>query len=865
MGWEPRFIKVPPPGSPQQPLLPIRRQHCYINRASAVQPPATTPSLFSSNDIRPQSHTQLLQQYETEYSIFVGDLAPETSNSDLVAVFRNPVLGLRDDREPKFIRPFLTCKNAKIMLDPVTGVSRGFGFVRFTDEADQQRALIEMHGLYCLSRPMRISPATAKVRPPGSGIPAQPGPPFQIVSREPNHVAQPVPPSGNAPGIPKPHGIDTADSYPPRYLSPIAAAIPIDGPPPISTNNNISSAGSDGLRSDTSSPVSLGGLTSTVTLFSNEGSDPVAKPFSQQMQTQHHIGIDTITTTETSTTTQTVQDHQESRKHHAQARAILGNLIGPNGEQLTITDPYNTTVFVGGLSPLINEDTLRTFFAPFGDIHYVKVPVGKNCGFVQFVRKADAENAIEKMQAFPIGGSRIRLSWGRSQYKAAQAVAQAAQAAAMRRYEVPSNHMPSALRAPTAPPSLAPIHPPLHSTPDQVSNVPSTVPSRLPPQNQQHTPTHTLLSGIDINALTQDQAIQLLRTLSADGHLGILPAATEGHDRQMEPSGHEFNSSVEPQHSFAPHPIHLSKQPQNGQMSTTPLHSHYHSPGAGLYAEEQLRAAHLASREDTIGLSPHHRHHSNHLQSQPRFGIFDHPPYNLSHSTATRDRRPSVVGAPLFSPFSPAPNHSSTPPNDALVYGSLPRRQSVLSPGLISDMNEYHAHGSRASFSGQGSCINSPTPSDSSLSPKASPTTTGSTLSESVSASSQEIGGSIVSPVLAMASGDGSGRAIVNRTVISRPGPGQQDQRLYHPQKSEPLEAICDLNGTLASLDLDSSPNPQVAGPSANVSLVSTRPLSQFGGGTWGMSVGSHYRSGIEDPATNWPPGREAIPVVTQR
>ena len=24
---------------------------------------------------------------------------------------------------------------------------------RFTDEADQQRALVEMHGLYCLSRP----------------------------------------------------------------------------------------------------------------------------------------------------------------------------------------------------------------------------------------------------------------------------------------------------------------------------------------------------------------------------------------------------------------------------------------------------------------------------------------------------------------------------------------------------------------------------------------------------------------------------------------------------------------------------------------------------------------------------------------
>jgi RNA recognition motif-containing protein len=96
-------------------------------------------------------------------------------------------------------------------------------------------------------------------------------------------------------------------------------------------------------------------------------------------------------------------------------RAILGNVIGPNGEQVTSTDPYNTTVFVGGLSPLVGEDTLRTFFVPFGEIHYVKVPVGKHCGFVQFVRKADAERAIEKMQGFPVGGSRIRLSWGRSQ------------------------------------------------------------------------------------------------------------------------------------------------------------------------------------------------------------------------------------------------------------------------------------------------------------------------------------------------------------------------------------------------------------------------------------------------------------------
>jgi RNA recognition motif-containing protein len=65
-----------------------------------------------------------------EYSIFVGDLAPEASNSDLLAVFRNPILGLRSDRAPKVVKPFYSAKSAKIMLDPVTGVSKGYGFVR---------------------------------------------------------------------------------------------------------------------------------------------------------------------------------------------------------------------------------------------------------------------------------------------------------------------------------------------------------------------------------------------------------------------------------------------------------------------------------------------------------------------------------------------------------------------------------------------------------------------------------------------------------------------------------------------------------------------------------------------------------------
>lgn len=173
MGWDPVNIKVPHPApdptSGQQSNNPgycfltfptpahaasvlnqVKHQQGNTGQSPAKAAPITMPnstkpfvmnwasSMLAASPLAtafPAATTGTqpapAQQYPKEYSIFVGDLAPETSNSDLVAVFRNPVLGLRNDREPKFIRPFLSCKSAKIMLDPVTGVSRGYGFVRY--------------------------------------------------------------------------------------------------------------------------------------------------------------------------------------------------------------------------------------------------------------------------------------------------------------------------------------------------------------------------------------------------------------------------------------------------------------------------------------------------------------------------------------------------------------------------------------------------------------------------------------------------------------------------------------------------------------------------------------------------------------
>lgn len=116
--------------SPTPVVMPNSTKPFVFNWASSVPASPPTSSLPMTTPTQQSTHQQQPPNFTKEYSIFVGDLAPEVSNSDLVAVFRNPVLGLRNDREPRFIRPFLSCKSAKIMLDPVTGVSRGYGFVR---------------------------------------------------------------------------------------------------------------------------------------------------------------------------------------------------------------------------------------------------------------------------------------------------------------------------------------------------------------------------------------------------------------------------------------------------------------------------------------------------------------------------------------------------------------------------------------------------------------------------------------------------------------------------------------------------------------------------------------------------------------
>jgi RNA recognition motif-containing protein len=264
--------------------------YCFVEFAT---PDAATKALGLNGTPVPNSSRQFKLNWASggglvdrrddrgpEYSIFVGDLGPEVNEYVLVSLFQ---------------ARFPSCKSAKIMTDAMSGQSRGYGFVRFSDENDQQRALVEMQGVYCGNRPMRISTATPKNR-------------------------------GN-------HGFGHGHQ---------------------------------------GGPMMGGGMP----------------------QQQMWGGV-------------------QGFPYGGGAGA--GGGFNPATQMNQFTDPNNTTVFVGGLSGYVTEDELRSFFQGFGEITYVKIPPGKGCGFVQFVHRHAAEMAINQMQGYPIGNSRVRLSWGRSQ------------------------------------------------------------------------------------------------------------------------------------------------------------------------------------------------------------------------------------------------------------------------------------------------------------------------------------------------------------------------------------------------------------------------------------------------------------------
>ncbi|CAG2166315.1 unnamed protein product [Oppiella nova] len=121
----------------------------------------------------------------------------------------------------------------------------------------------------------------------------------------------------------------------------------------------------------------------------------------------------------------------EYNDHHCAATALLTmNKRQCMGRELKVnwaTSPGNTGpkpdtskhfhIFVGDLSPEIETQQLRDAFSPFGEISDCRVVrdpqtlKSKGYGFVSFVKKQDAENAIATMNGQWLGSRAIRTNW----------------------------------------------------------------------------------------------------------------------------------------------------------------------------------------------------------------------------------------------------------------------------------------------------------------------------------------------------------------------------------------------------------------------------------------------------------------------
>lgn len=88
-----------------------------------------------------------------DFSLFVGDLAPDVSDMILQEYFR---------------QFYPSVRSAKVITDAITGRSKGYGFVRFGSDIERDRALGEMNGHFLSNRPIRVSLATARKNTPAA-------------------------------------------------------------------------------------------------------------------------------------------------------------------------------------------------------------------------------------------------------------------------------------------------------------------------------------------------------------------------------------------------------------------------------------------------------------------------------------------------------------------------------------------------------------------------------------------------------------------------------------------------------------------------------------------------------------------------
>lgn len=126
-----------------------------------------------------------------------------------------------------------------------------------------------------------------------------------------------------------------------------------------------------------------------------------------------------------------IQEEREERyKYKSIAKTILQT---PEPDLLTTRDndfgsmdngdPNTTNIYLGNLNPKISEQQLMELFGRYGPLASIKImwprseeekSRGRNCGFVAYMSRVDAERALKNLNGRDVMGYEMKLGWGKS-------------------------------------------------------------------------------------------------------------------------------------------------------------------------------------------------------------------------------------------------------------------------------------------------------------------------------------------------------------------------------------------------------------------------------------------------------------------
>ncbi|XP_053963349.1 U2 snRNP-associated SURP motif-containing protein [Anastrepha ludens] len=125
-----------------------------------------------------------------------------------------------------------------------------------------------------------------------------------------------------------------------------------------------------------------------------------------------------------------IQEEREERHKykHLAGQAVVQQVVetAPEAREtgsFDTGDPNTTNLYLGNLSPKISEQQLMEIFGRYGPLASIKImwprseeekQRGRNCGFVAYMSRKDAERALKTLNGRYIMGYEMRLGWGKS-------------------------------------------------------------------------------------------------------------------------------------------------------------------------------------------------------------------------------------------------------------------------------------------------------------------------------------------------------------------------------------------------------------------------------------------------------------------